>query len=192
MKGHVRTHVVVGIIALVVIAGLLVIYFSFDVYRGDRGINLLLMLLWMVLIILMIVVLQRRVLKREEIVRRFYLSKDGIYNSEMGYASPAHAGGGDDMLQFVLFAANSLVEMSYGFEVADPPDDFEPTLIITTETLRFHRPEGTEEGGAVIDEWKGTLLRIVTPGDEGSYELLGSYDNARELAFLLDEQGVFL
>ncbi|GEM_PF-2897847 len=192
MKGHNRTHVVVGIIALVVIAGLLVVYFSFGVFRGDRGINLLLMLLWVVLVILMIVVLQRRVLKREEIVRRFYLSKDGIYNNEMGYALFPHVDRGDDMLQFVLFAANSLVEMSYGFKMADPPDDFQPTLIITTEKLRFHRPEGVEEGGAVIDEWKGTLLRIVTPGDEGSYELLGTYGNARELAFLLEEHEAFL
>lgn len=192
MRGHARIHMVIGAIALIIIAGLLVVYLVLDIFHGDKGINLLLMLLWVALVILMVVVLQRRILKREEIMRRFYLSEDGIYNNEMGYALLPQVDDGDDMLPFVLFAANSLVEMSYGFEMADPPDDFKPTMIITTEKLRFHRPEGVEEGGAVIDEWKGTLLRIVTPGDESSLELLGTYTNARELAFLLDEHGFSL
>ena len=189
MKGHNRTHVVVGIIALVVIAGLLVVYFSFGVFRGDRGINLLLMLLWVVLVILMIVVLQRRVLKREEIVRRFYLSKDGIYNNEMGYALFPHVDRGDDMLQFVLFAANSLVEMSYGFEVAETPEDFEPTLMVSTTTFKVRRTGD----GAVVSQWKGSLHRVVSDreGHRGTYEI-APFSNAAELAQLLEDNGAFL
>ena len=65
-------------------------------------------------------------------------------------------------------------------------------MLSNIRVLRFHKIEDDEDGGAVIDEWKGSLLRIGVAGDESTYEVVGPYENARQLARLLGENGVFL
>ena len=103
----------------------------------------------------------------------------------------SHIEGGEDVLVLVTFAADSLAKMAYGYDVAELPADFVPKIVITTNTLRYHSPDNDEENGVVIDKWEGQVLRIAVPGDESTYELLGTYRNARELAYLLDENGAF-
>ena len=40
--------------------------------------------------------------------------------------------------------------------------------------------------------WSRSLTRVGVPGDEASYTDLGSYENVRELARLLEDNGAFL
>ena len=191
MKRRIRAYMVVGLVILLVILGLTLAYFRYGVFRSDKGIDLWLLFAWAIAVIVMVVIIHRRVKEREKMVRWFYLSEDGIYNIEIVYAPLSHVSASEDPFLFVPFMANSLVEMSYGFEVADAPSDFKPAFIITTDSLEFHRPDGDDEGSAVIDEWKGSLLRIAPDGSSSSDEVIGSYANARELSFLLEEYGPF-
>ena len=191
MKRRIRIEWIVATVVLVAAVAWTIAYFVWGVFRTDNGINLALVALWVAAAAVLLLLLFQRSGEREEMVRRFYVSDDGVYNYELGYAPFSHVERGEDAIMFATFAADSLAEMSYGFDVAELPEAFEPKLIITTNTLRFHRPDGDEEGGVVIDSWEGQLLRIVTPGDESNCETLGSYRNARELAYLLEESGAF-
>ena len=192
MGERIQVGPIIGAVLLAAIVGLTVAYFWFGVFRSDQGLDLWLLVAWAIVIIVWVLVLRNRSRTREEMVRRFYLSPQGVYNYELGFAPLSQAAPSREAFEFVTFAADSLAAMSYGFEVANAPDDFAPTLVITTTVLDYHLLDDEEEGGAVVDRWEGTLLRMVEPGDESTYETLGSYRNARELSLLLEEQDVFL
>jgi len=185
MGRRVRVYAIIGIVLLAVIAVMLILYFGLGIFLFDNMVNFWLMILLAAVVAAAVFVIHYRVLTRERMIRRLYLSDEGLYNFEIGYTPISRIEGGEDAFQLVLFAATSLVEMSYGFEVADLPDDFEPTLMISTDNLRFHRVTG-EDGGAVIDQWKGSLQRISSLDEAGSHEKLGSFGNARELALLIE------
>ena len=193
MNGTVRASVVVEIVVLLAAVGLTVAYFFFNLTRSDRGLTLILIALWVLVAALAPIALSRKNETREEIIRRFYLSEEGIYNHEIGYASFDRAVSSNDAYEFVSFAADSLAEMSYGFEDVDPPDDFKPIFVISTYPFHCHKPEDAEEDdGAITDSWQGALLSVEDPEDESTYKELGTYGDARELAVLLEENGVFL
>lgn len=190
MGKGVRIWIIIEAVVLVVAIVLSVLYFRFGLFRRDNGLDIWLIIVWVLVAAVSLLTLWWRSLTREEMVRRFYLSDQGIYNPEIGYAPMSRVSAYGDAYEFVSFAADSLTTMSYGFEVADVPDDFEPTLVISTRALRFHRSEDDADA-AVIDQWKGALLKVGTPGDESTYTEVGTYDNVRELARLLEDNDVF-
>lgn len=192
MGKSIRAGIVVEVVVLVVAVSLSIAYFQLGLFEGDDGFNVWLIILWILVAAIFLFILWQRSVTREEIVRRFYVSDEGVYNHEIGYAPFSRISPDTDAYEFVSFAADSLADMSYGFEVVDPPDDFTPLVIISTRVLLFHKPDDEEDGGAVIDQWKGTLQKVGTPGDESTYKVVGSYANARELARLLEENGIFL
>ena len=161
-----------------------VLYLFLGLYRIDRWQSFLLIALWIVVAIALFAFFRQRSLVREEMIRRYYISDSWIYNHEIGYAPLNQIVTGGNAYDFVTFAAESLAEMSYGFDVADAPDDFDPKFLVTSQRFGFHR----SGGGVVIDQWKGKLLRIDGGADDGAE--LGSFANAGELAMLLDEHGV--
>lgn len=192
MGKGVRAGIVVEAIVLVVALALSIAYLNLGLFRGDRGFDLWLIILWVLVAAVALFILWQRSLTREEMVRRFYVSDEGVYNHEIGYAPISQIAPDADAYEFVSFAADSLAEMSYGFEVADPPEDFKPTVMISTRLLRYRKPADDEDGGAVVDQWKGSLYLVETPGDEKTYKSAGTYENARELAQLLEDNGLFL
>jgi hypothetical protein len=84
--------------------------------------------------------------------------------------------------------------MSYGYDLKDAPQNFEPEYLITSTVFDFHLigEEGDpQDQGVVIDQWEGVLERIRPNGKGGhDYEEIGTYENAKELALLLDSNGV--
>lgn len=192
MGKGVRVGIIVEAIVLVAAIVLSFAYFRMGLFRSDKGFDIWLLIVWVLVAAILLFILWSRSLKREEMVRRFYLSDEGIYNHEIGYAPLSRIAADNDAYQFVSFAADSLTTMSYGFEVADVPDDFRPKFIISTNSFLFHSSGEDEDGGAVIDQWKGSLIRVGVPGDEASYTELGSYENVRELARLLEDNDAFL
>ena len=138
--------------------------------------------------------LWKHTLLREALVRRFYISPDWIHNHEIGYAPLRQIVPDGDAYDFVTFAAEALARMSYGFEVATPPEVFEPQLVIDSYVFHFHTtgqddPDAPgEEDGVVVDEWQGVLRRVddLDKGDKGLSELC-RFNNAGELARLLDD-----
>ena len=192
MGKGVRVGIIVEAIVLVAAIALSIAYFRMGLFRSDKGFDIWLLIVWVLVAAILLFILWSRSLTREEMVRRFYLSDEGVYNHEIGYAPLSRIAADNDAYQFVSFAADSLTTMSYGFEVADVPDDFRPKFIISTNSFLFHSSGEDEDGGAVIDQWKGSLIRVGVPGDEASYTELGSYENVRELARLLEDNGAFL
>lgn len=191
MRKRTRIEWVVGVVVIVAAIIWTIAYYALGAFRSDNGVNLVLVALWVAAAIVLLLLLLKYSRTREEMVRRFYVSDEGIYNHELGYVPFSHIEGGEDVLVLVTFAADSLAKMAYGYDVAELPADFVPKIVITTNTLRYHSPDNDEENGVVIDKWEGQVLRIAVPGDESTYELLGTYRNARELAYLLDENGAF-
>ena len=192
MGKGVRIGIIVEAIVLVAAIILSLAYFRMGLFRSDKGFDIWLLIVWVLVAAILLFILWSRSLTREEMVRRFYLSDEGVYNHEIGYAPLSRIAADNDAYQFVSFAADSLTTMSYGFEVADVPDDFRPKFIISTNSFQFHNSGDDEDDGAVIDQWKGSLTRVGVPGDEASYTELGSYENVRELARLLEDNGAFL
>ena len=192
MGKHIRIGTIVGAVLLVAIVALTIAYVGFGVFKGTNHFIIWLLLGWAVLIAVLSFVLYHRSSTREEIIRRFYLSDEGVFNYELGYASYDQAVDQNEAAQFVAFAVDSLASMSYGFETTEPPEDFTPKYVITTNTLLYHWPNNDKESVVVIDRWEGKLLRVVTPDDESSYETIGSFRNGRELASLLEKQDIFL
>lgn len=159
-------------------------YAYFRLYLIDNWRNILLVLVWAAVAIALAAWWVQRSHEREELIRRYYLSPEWVYNHEIGYASLAQAVPDGDAYEFVTFAADSLVTMSYGFEVAETPKDFEPKFMVSTERFEV-RNTGD---GAVVSQWKGSLHRVVTDGEgtRGTIEI-APFDNAAELAQLLEE-----
>ena len=173
----------------------------FTVLHATRGwsapypwLTSVLVVVWIFAVLTLFRSFQLRTLKRKEARRRFYLSPEWMYNHEIGYA-PLSRIVHDSPYDFVMFAGNALAKMSYGFEVAEAPDDFSPTMLISSQKFTFHFIEDAEDPadkGVVIDKWSGTLQKVqLAPDGSRTYVQLGNYDNATTLAMLLDTNGAF-
>ena len=182
----------VGIAMLVVVSLICVAYLAFylsiGLQRVDHFISLIFLVALVAVVGIMVYIMRRRALVREELMRRYYLSDEWMYNHEIGYAPFSKATPDGNAYEFVTFAAESLAEMSYGFEVADPPESFQPKLLVASIRFRVHR----SGDGLVIDRWRGVLQRIET-SESGDSVLsdVGTFTNAKALAHLLEEEGMF-
>jgi len=153
-----------------------------------------LVVVWIFAVLTLFRGFQLRTMKRKEARRRFYLSPEWVYNHEIGYA-PLSRIVHDSPYDFVMFAGNALAKMSYGFEVAEAPDDFNPTMLISSQKFTFHFIEDAEDPadkGVVIDKWAGSLQKVqLAPDGSRTYIRLGDYANATTLVMLLDTNGAF-
>lgn len=193
MKNQLRAAIIVEIIVLVIAFGFSIAYFQMGWYRSSHFLDVMLVVLWVLVAAVLLVVFRSRSLMREEMIRRFYLSNEWIYNHEIGYAPLSQIVPDRDPYEFVTFAADALARMSYGFEVAQAPDDFQPKYLISSTGFRFHfvgEGEDDDDKSVVIDQWKGTLQHIDR-NEDGShtYTQVGSYANAKELAHLIEDTG---
>lgn len=185
-----KLAVVVEMAVLAAAGSLLLLFLVRGVGRDQPLAYLSFLLAGVLLAGLLFGLLLRRTLQRERMVRRFYVSQDWIYNSEIGYAPMARIVEHDDPFGFVTFAADSLARMSYGFEVAEAPQSFAPSLVIDSAVFLYHELE--EDGGIVVDEWRGLLSRIDNAaGRKEELVDIAEFDNASELARLLENSGVF-
>ena len=168
-------------------------YFSLGLYQADALVTVALVVLWVLVAAVLLSVLWSRSMKREEMVRRFYIGKDYIYNPEIGYAPIRSIVRDNDAYELVTFAAESLARMSYGFEVAPAPDDFTPLYLVKSSLFVFHEPYSEDAQAdedskpVVIDRWKGELMRVGDATSEDGYEVVGTFANARELARLMQD-----
>ena len=137
-----------------------------------------------------------RMRQRDEMTRRFYVSRDWIYNHEIGHAPMERVLASGDAYGFVTFAADALAKMSYGFEVADAPADFSPEFVIDSRVFQFHSIGGADDDpadGVVVDRWCGALQRVsVGAGGRLSLADVGEFENAAQLAQLIDEHMDFV
>ena len=153
MGKGVRIGIIVEAIVLVAAIALSIAYFRMGLFRSDKGFDIWLLIVWVLVAAILLFILWSRSLTREEMVRRCYLSDEGVYNHEIGYAPLSRIAADNDAYQFVSFAADSLTTMSYGFEVADVPDDFRPKFIISTNSFQFHNSGDDDDRVSAGDEW---------------------------------------
>ena len=159
-------------------------YAYFRLFVIDHWRNILVLVLWAAVAVVAVAWFVNSSKTREELLRRYYLSHEWVYNHEIGYARLSQAVPDGDAYEFVSFAADSLVEMSYGFDVAEAPDNFEPEFMVSTTNFQVRRTGD----GAVVSRWQGSLHRVVSDpnGTRGTYEI-AEFKNAAELAQLLEQ-----
>ena len=196
MRNQLRAAIIVEIVVLIVAFGFSIMYVMLGWYRSSHVLDVLLVVLWVLVAAALLLVFRSRSLTREEMIRRFYLSRDWVYNHEIGYAPFSQIVPDGDSYEFVSFAGDALARMSYGFEVADAPDNFEPEFLIQSWRFSYHLigdgEDDADEQGVVIDRWRGTLQKVELAADGShTYTQLGSFKNAKELAMLLDGNGAF-
>lgn len=158
MRKQTIASLIVGAALLIAAVVYTLLYAYFDLQYVDRWQRILLIVLLMVIAAAMVALFVNRSHLREEMVRRYYLSPEWVYNHEIGYAPLSQAAPNGDAYEFVTFAADALIEMSYGFEVAETPQDFQPQYMVSTKVFRV-RQTGD---GAVVSQWKGALHRVVS------------------------------
>lgn len=191
MRNQLKAAIVVEAIVIIVAFGFSVFYVSKGMYRANHVLDVLLVVLWVLVALVLLLVFRSRSLLREEMVRRFYLSRDWVYNHEIGFAPLEKIVPDKDSYELVMFTADALARMSYGFEVAEAPERFEPAFMISSKIFRFHlvgEDEDPEDKSVVVDKWKGTLQKVtLLDSGEHAYDEVGAFSNAKELARLLDE-----
>lgn len=185
-----KAAIAVEVIVFVIAFAFTLTYINLGWYRSSHVLDVMLIVLWVLVAAALLLVFLSRSFVREEMVRRFYLSHSWIYNHEIGYAPLAQIVPDGDAYEFVTFAGEALARMSYGFEVATAPEDFQPEYLISSRKFQFHLigdHDSPEDAGVVIDRWTGSLQRVKLEADGShTYSEVGSYDNAKELAILLD------
>lgn len=188
MRNQSRIVLAVGITLFAAALVYTACYTYFHLFVIDHWRNIILVLLWAGAAVALGLLFVNRAQTREELRRRCYLSPEWIYNHEIGYARLSQAIPDGDAFDFVTFAADALVDMSYGFDVAETPENFEPTFMVSTTTFKV-RQTGD---GAVVSKWEGHLHRVVSDaeGRRGTYEI-APFANAAELARLLEENEAF-
>ena len=189
MKKSLVFAIAVEVVVLIAAFAFSVSYLLFGMWRESLILNMALVIVWVLVAGVLLIVFWWRSLVREEMVRRFYVSDKWIYNHEIGYAPLSRIIPNGDAYGFVTFAAEALAKMSYGFEVAETPDDFKPRFLISSHDFHFHLSGGDDElgdeaEGVVVDAWKGTLQKIDRPSsvesvqDAKSFSELGSAASA--------------
>lgn len=190
MHQQMRAVFIVEAIVLVCALGFSVFYFANGLYRTSHLLDVTLVVLWVLVAGVLLLLFRSREKAREQIVRRFYLSPEWIYNHEIGYAPISKLSSDLDMYGLVMFAADALAHMSYGFEVANAPENFQPSFVIESETFLFHlvgEETDSDNASVVVDEWKGTLQQVKhNSNGEQEFTEIGSFSNAKQLAELLD------
>ncbi|MDO4532684.1 MAG: hypothetical protein Q4C36_03075 [Coriobacteriia bacterium] len=121
MRKQTIASLIVGAALLIAAVVYTLLYAYFDLQYVDCWQRILLIVLLMVIAAAMVALFVNRSHLREEMVRRYYLSPEWVYNHEIGYAPLSQAAPNGDAYEFVTFAADALIEMSYGFEVAETP-----------------------------------------------------------------------
>ena len=179
-------------VLVAVLAGSLVyvLAFAFGMVGHDRPLlNAIMLLIAVIVIAYLNYTLWNRTLLREALVRRFFMSSEWVYNHEIGYAPLAQIVPDGDAFGFVTFAAEALARMSYGFEVAELPESFEPSVCIDSRIFHYHTASDDPDDGIVVDAWRGVVRKVTGEdlNDESSFEDIAPFDDAGELARLLED-----
>lgn len=185
MGNSLKVGILVELLVLVIAIAFSVFYFSQGYHLINHGYDVLLVMLWVLVAALLLFLLRSRSLLHEEMRRRFYLSHDWIYNHEIGYAPVSKVMGEGNAYDFVAFAADSLAFMSYGFEVAETPENFKAEYVVSSRRFRFHKTED----GVVIDQWQGALQKVERSENSTDFTLVtvGAFSNANQLARLIED-----
>jgi len=143
----------------------------------------------------LLVYIWHRTLQRESLVRRLYISSGGIYNNEFGFAPMSKISDSANAYDVVTFAADALAQMSYGFEIAERPEEFDPRYAIDSSIFVYHAsdPKGDLSEGIVIDDWQGRLReRLRKPHGITAWRPVETFDGAGELARLIEDHCVLV
>ena len=193
MRKHLGSAIVVEVLVLGAAIAFLLAFLFLGVGRENPTANITIVLAGVIVVAFLLVVLWQRTLVREAMVRHFYLSDGWIHNHEIGYAPISRIVPDRDAYEFVTFAAEALAHMSYGFDVADAPESFEPTYVIESNIFLFHTigDEDDLDAGVVVDEWEGRLRVVDDSSADGTgFRDIAEFSSAKELANLLEENGV--
>lgn len=182
MGKGIRGGIIVGVAVLVAAIGYSVLYFQHDLIRYEHsGLSIVLVLVWALVVAVLLLVLWHRMLVREEYLRKFYLSAETLFNFELGAVQIVEAISPRTADALAEYLRVSLLKLTYEGSPLTPPEDFVPTLCVSTQ--RF-------SAGGEGKDWHGVLQRVVQREDgHRTFVEIAAFDSIDELKRILKDTG---
>lgn len=160
-----KSNWVVYIVAIVVSAFLLWLWFWLGFDHVDAPLDLVLSIIWWVLVAVACFAVHRIEKKRQERVRTCYVASNHVYNSELGTESARTSE------QVVERIYGMLRDLEYGMEIRDMPKDAEGKTvqydyIVRSKVFDLKRQEDKGRDQQEELDWRGEVAVTERPDDE--------------------------
>ncbi|MBE6472573.1 MAG: hypothetical protein E7Z99_03205 [Coriobacteriaceae bacterium] len=155
-----KSNVVAFIVAIVISAFLLWLWYWLGFDHIDAPLDLVLSIIWWILVAVLCVVIYRVEKKRQERVRTCYISSELVYNSEAG-AVPSK--GMDEAVERIHDIVN---ELEYTFDVEERPESVSFDYVVRSAVFKM-KQEADEENGVEEElDWRGEVAVAGHPDDD--------------------------
>lgn len=160
-----KSNWVVYIVAIVVSAFLLWLWFWLGFDHVDAPLDLVLSIIWWVLVAVACFAVHRIEKKRQERVRTCYVASNHVYNSEIGTESARTPE------QVVERIHDMLRDLEYGMEIRDMPKDAEGKTvrydyIVRSKVFDLKKQENQSRDQQEELDWRGEVAVTARPDDE--------------------------
>ena len=167
-----KSNVVAFIVAIIISAFLLWLWFFLGFNHIDPPFDLVLSIIWWVLIIVACIVIYRVEKKRQERVRTCYIADKLVYNSESGAMAASN------MDEAVERIHDIIDDLKYTFTVEDRPEDVRFNYVVRSAVFKMKQEADEENGKEEELDWRGEVAVAGHPDDDpipfdGREELLG-------------------
>jgi hypothetical protein len=155
-----KSNVVAFIVAIVISAFLLWLWYWLGFDHIDAPLDLVLSIIWWILVAVLCVVIYRVEKKRQERVRTCYISSELVYNSEVGTVP---SNGMDEAVERIHDIVN---ELEYTFDVEERPESVRFDYVVRSAVFKM-KQEADEENGVEEDlDWRGEVAVAGHPDDD--------------------------
>ena len=155
-----KSNVVAFIVAIVISAFLLWLWYWLGFDHIDAPLDLVLSIIWWILVAVLCVVIYRVEKKRQERVRTCYISSELVYNSEAGTVPSK---GMDEAVEHIHDIVN---ELEYTFDVEERPESVRFDYVVRSAVFKM-KQEADEENGVEEDlDWRGEVAVAGHPDDD--------------------------
>ena len=162
-----KSNWIVYIVALVISASLLWLWFFLGFDHVDAPLDLVLSIIWWVLVALACFGIHRVEKKRRERLRTCYLTKSLLYNSEAGTRSLSSSEP-DDMVETMR---DVLSNLDYGFDIQARPEDANGrqlpfAYVIRSKTFKIDKDSENQRRSDESIEWEGEVVVTARPNND--------------------------
>ena len=155
-----KSNWVAFIIAIIISAFLLWLWFYLGFNHIDAPLDLVLSIIWWVLIAVVCFWIYRVEKKRQERARTCYVAKNYVYNSEAGSMSA------EGTEAAVVVMHDIIHDLDYTFEVRDMPENAKFDFVVRSKKFKVQREEDKEKGIEEELEWNGEVAIVELPDDD--------------------------
>lgn len=148
------------IIAIIISAFLLWLWFFLGFNHIDAPLDLVLSIIWWVIIVVACYAIYRVEKKRQERARTCYVADRYIYNAEVGSITAEGVEAAVEKMHDVI------KDLEYNFEVKDAPKDAQFNFVVRSKKFKVRREADEEQGVAEELDWEGEVAVVERPNDD--------------------------